>query len=210
MVRNGADCTRTHSKMLILWFAGFGYLPTAEADRETRISTEPKARLRSESNGQPRRGQRRDLPLQPSGSEAVRMAEAVGSLLSSAGLILCQIATRSWSRNAGNAVNYLAKRRRYWSIFSYFSPQLLPPDVFNSYLQPAILPPLIPTSNWRSPSISYTSAKFTNASAASPCFLLTSSFNFIHFRKFLQCERSEPLFPNEVLLQFEEVCKNCT
>jgi hypothetical protein len=39
---------------------------------------------------------------------------------------------------------------------------------------------------------------------------LTDSFNFILVLKFPQCERSEPLFPNNLLLNFEEVCKNCT
>ena len=39
--------------------------------------------------------------------------------------------------------------------------------------------------NWRSPSISYSSAKFPNASAASPCSPLTSSFNFIGFLNLL-------------------------
>jgi hypothetical protein len=41
---------------------------------------------------------------------------------------------------------------------------------------------------------------------------LAITFNFIHFRKIHQCERSEPLFPNEVVLQFEEVVEievNC-
>jgi hypothetical protein len=30
-----------------------------------------------------------------------------------------------------------------------------------------------------------------------------SFFNFIQFLKFPQCERSEPLFPNDFVLQFE-------
>jgi hypothetical protein len=52
------------------------------------------------------------------------------------------------------------------------------------------------------PQISYSSSNFPNASAASPCSPLTSSFNFIHSLKFPQCERSEPLFPLNFVLNF--------
>jgi hypothetical protein len=38
----------------------------------------------------------------------------------------------------------------------------------------------------------------------------TSSLNFIYLLKFPQCERSEPLFPLNFVLDFEEVCKNCS
>jgi hypothetical protein len=61
-----------------------------------------------------------------------------------------------------------------------------------------------PTSTGRSPSISYSSAKFPNASAASPCFLLTSSSILKKFAKIALNHKIEEVVEIVVNCKIEE------